>query len=385
MKILLIGGTGVLSSAVAKVAVEKQIDTYILNRGNKKSKTVKDDHVIMADVRQADETAAVLGDLYFDVVIDFVSFNVQQLETTISLFNNRCNQYIFISSATAYSREDEKQIISEDTPITNDKWLYAWKKAKCEEYLKENNDTFLFHYTVVRPYITYGETRFPWPVNSRINQYTLIYRILNGKPVVVWDDGNAICTLTNTFDFANAIIGLCNNEKAFNEAFHIVSNETYKWVDVLKLYGEKVNRKPVSIFIPANSIEEEFPNIEHELTGDKAHTFIFNNRKILEAVPGLTFSIDFNHGIDETFKYYLAHENQWKPDYVWDARIDTLIQKYTGQKLRYVPYSSNSTFFDFLKYKVNRNDLTSRIYNKITTYKRIILYKIKKYMRFKNR
>jgi nucleoside-diphosphate-sugar epimerase len=245
MRILLVGGTGVLSTDVAIEAIDSGHELYILNRGNRKSDYIALDNVIMADIRNEKQSLAAIGNNYYDVVIDFLSFNMDHLKKTMKIFQGKCKQYIFISSATVYSRNVDGRI-TEDTPLTNDRWAYAVKKANCETVLKDTAYLYGFEYTIIRPYITYGKTRIPFAVNSRKNQWTLIERIKQDKPVIMWDDGNAVCTLTNTKDFARAILGLCMNERAFGQAFHITSGYELTWNDVIRTYGRLLNKAPAS-------------------------------------------------------------------------------------------------------------------------------------------
>ena len=140
MKILFIGGTGRLSSDVAKLALEKNNDVYLLTRGSNNRKKFVDPRykMIYGNIRDTEECKKKLKDFKFDVIIDFLTFNTEQLENTLDVIKNHYKQYIFISTATVYSKNNEDEIISENkTIVGNKKWKYAYDKFLCEEKIKE--------------------------------------------------------------------------------------------------------------------------------------------------------------------------------------------------------------------------------------------------------
>ena len=255
MKILFIGGTGILSRDTVEYALQKGYDVYLLNRGKNNQGLDSRCHVLIADIRKAETVRASIQGTYFDVVVDYLSYTLEQLKETLSVFNRRCNQFVFISSATVYQRTKENEVFSEATSKKgNANWKYAYNKYECEKYLQENYQSTGQIYTIVRPYITYGNTRFPYALIPQNQQWSLAQRILNGKPIPIWNDGRNICTLTQTKDFAVGIVGLFGNEKAFNEDFHITSGMEYTWRDVIEDTAKALGRQAEIIEIPLTTI-----------------------------------------------------------------------------------------------------------------------------------
>ncbi|MBP7509681.1 MAG: NAD-dependent epimerase/dehydratase family protein, partial [Prolixibacteraceae bacterium] len=153
MKALFIGGTGIISSASTILAIERGIELYHLNRGISDSKRPVPNEVINlnSDIRNFEQTSKVLDGLSFDVVVDWISFVPEHLENNLKLFKGKTNQYLFISSASAYQTPPEKLPVTEDTPLENPFWQYSRNKIACEEYLKKNASGFGMNYTIVRP------------------------------------------------------------------------------------------------------------------------------------------------------------------------------------------------------------------------------------------
>ena len=135
MKILFIGGTGIISSACSALAVERGLDVHLLCRGESPRKVPEGAKVIHADIRNPDSVRQALGKQTFDCVVDFVAFEKGHIETDIDLFTGRTAQYIFISSASAYKKPVDNWPITESTPLHNPFWQYSRDKIACEETL----------------------------------------------------------------------------------------------------------------------------------------------------------------------------------------------------------------------------------------------------------
>lgn len=357
MKVLLIGGTGILSTDIRDLAIERGHDVYILNRGiNKVKNTNGNVKNIISDIRDKQKAAKDLQGLYFDVVVDFISFHIDELKNTLSVVQDKCRQFIFISSATVYRETTVGEKITEDFETYNSNWDYAVRKIDCENYLKNNYATTTMKYTIVRPYVTYSDARIPFAVIPHSSHWTLADRILNKRPVILWDGGQAICTLTYAKDFAVGIVGLFANEKAFNETFHITTDHTLTWADALKYIGESLGKNDVlTANIPSAYIAQKMPELKGELFGDKARNREFNNEKIKSIVTDFSAETTFQEGIKNTIEFYKNNAYMQEIDYSWNARADKLILEYYRENnidnKKVVNAVKNRDFMRSLSYK----------------------------------
>lgn len=331
MNVLIIGGTGILSTAVCNLALERGMSVTTLNRGKRKEFVDPRAKNIISDVRNnsVEEIRQMIGNVKYDVVIDFISYNLNQLEKTLSVIDGKCKQFIFISSATVYSEVEKSHEFVETDDIHNKKWDYCKKKAECEDYL--NNSTWTFEYTIIRPYVTYGKTRIPFQIIP-LKYYTLLNRINNGKPIL-FADMNALCTLTNVNDFSVGVVGLFKNPKAYGESFHITSNYRYSWRQVYEIITKNYGKTSSTIEIPLDylsSIKDLGFELD-ELYGDKARNMIFNNSKIKNAVVEFKGDTSFEEGIKSSLLFFEKKEHQ-NIDYVWEGRIDRIINIYAKER-----------------------------------------------------
>lgn len=327
MKVLLIGGTGILSTGVCKEALDRGIKIVTVNRGHRKEFLDNRACNIEADVRneEVELLKKKINITNYDVVVDFISYTPQQLKKTIEVIKDNCKQFIFISSATVYQEVEGEHEYIESDDIHNDKWQYCQQKTLCEELL--NNNIWQFQYTIVRPYITYGQTRIPFQICS-LKYYSLLNRIKNNKPVIMVDN-DIKCTLTNVKDFSVAMVDLFMNPNAYGEAFHITSNYRYKWEDVFLIIEKNIDESTLLLKLSMGFLEsiKDVGFDIAELKGDKARNMIFNNNKIKNVCRNYNGNISLEEGIKESILYYANPEHQLV-DYIWEGKIDRIVNKY---------------------------------------------------------
>jgi nucleoside-diphosphate-sugar epimerase len=202
MKVLFIGGTGIISTACTELAAERGIDLTLLRRGARAADIPAGVRTLAADI--ADEAAVdrLLGRERFDAVVDFIAFTPAEIERDIRLFRSRTRQFVFISSASAYQKPVGHYLITESTPLANPYWQYSRDKIACEERLTRAYRDEGFPITIVRPSHTYGDTQIPLAVNSWLKPYTAVNRLRQGKKLIVPGDGTSLWVVTHNSDFA---------------------------------------------------------------------------------------------------------------------------------------------------------------------------------------
>jgi nucleoside-diphosphate-sugar epimerase len=299
MKVLFIGGTGIISSACSELAIQRGIELYLLNRGRSPRSAPAGAISLHGDIRQPASITAVLGDLMFDAVVEWVAFTPDQVKTDIELFRNCTRQYIFISSASAYQKPPSFLPITESMPLHNPYWQYSRNKAACEALLEHAGSQEGFPYTIVRPSHTYDRTLLPFH-----GGYTTVSRMRAGKPVVVQGDGTSMWTLTHHRDFAVGLVGLLGNLHALGQNFHITSDEVLSWNQIYTIIAQTAGVEPQLVHVPSELIALYDPDWGASLLGDKAHSMIFDNHKIRELVPQFKPAIPFWQGAQEIIAWY---------------------------------------------------------------------------------
>lgn len=331
LKVLMIGGTGIISGDVTALATQKEdVELYLLNRGNTSSFLPKNIKTIQADINNTEDVREKIKGIEFNVVADFISYDVDALKHKLDLFRNVCKQYIFISSIAAYRDQLNFKLITEgNTPIGNMLWSYGLNKSLCEKHLHEEYERSGMNYTIVRPAYTYNNIRIlhPYTINHW-QSWTMADRLLKKKPYVLHDDGQQLCTAMHTTDFAKAFIGLWGNPSAMNEDFHITSTEYLTWKRIAELTADALEVKPEFCFVSAEKICFE---LKHSAAEKLIHTTghsVFDNSKIRNAVPDFQCTTNAEEGIKRTIKFYMDHPEYQKVDTYWDSVFDKIVEKY---------------------------------------------------------
>jgi nucleoside-diphosphate-sugar epimerase len=321
MKVLFIGGTGIISSACSELALQHGIDLYLLNRGTSSRPAPEGAKVLQADIRQPDSVRAALGELSFDSVVDWVAFTMQQVQVDIDLFRGRTRQYVFISSASAYQTPPSFLPVRESTPLHNPFWGYSRDKAACEASLEAAGRESDFPYTILRPSHTYDRTLLPFH-----GGYTIVARMRAGKPVVVHGDGTSLWTLTHHRDFAVGLVGLLGNPHALGHSFHITSDEWLSWNQIYEIVAQAAGVEAQLVHVPSELIAAYDPDWGASLLGDKAHSMVFDNSKIKRLVPQFQPAIPFWQGAQEIIAWYDADPSRQAVDPHVDEIQDRLVE-----------------------------------------------------------
>ena len=309
-----------------------------------------------------ESASEILAPYKFDVIIDYLVYKLETLVNHLTILKGKMKQYVFISSATVYPKQNN--IIDDTCTIGNDGWTYAREKRLCEEYLKRNASQFPFYYTIVRPYITYDDTRIPFPIISKISCWNLIYRLEDRKPIIIPGDGEQIETVTSSIDFANGIYGLLLNSDAVNEDFNLVGDDTTTWNHIIDILESILNVKAEIVYIDVDSLAHKMPSMASELLYDKGYSHIFNNSKIKRVVPDFMTTIRIDEGLNRVVDYYNNHESMRIFDDKWNATEDVLCSIFSSGK-----YDSN--FQSKLKYISSENRYVKKVVNKLHRAKKL--------------
>ena len=320
MKVLFIGGTGIISSACSELALARGIELVLLNRGHSSRPIPEGAQVLQGDIRDRDSAKKALGDLTFDAVVNWVAFTPEHIETDLELFQERTGQYIFISSASAYQTPPRRLPILESTPLHNPYWQYSRDKIACEDRLERAYRDEAFPVTIVRPSHTYDRTRLPLD-----GGYTVVDRMRRGKPVIVHGDGTSLWVLTHHRDFAKGFIGLLGNPHTLGEAFHITSDELLSWNQIFETVARAAGTTPHLVHVPSKTIAAYDEGWGAGLLGDKAHSMVFDNSKLKQTVPGYMATIPFARGAEETMAWFDADPARQVVDHELDRLMDKLI------------------------------------------------------------
>ena len=338
MKILMIGGTGTISSAITRQLAESEHELWLLNRGNRQAELPAGVKQIVADVEDEQSVAEKLGDMTFDVVCEFIGFLPGQVARDIRLFRGRTRQYVYISSASAYNKPARGYIINEGTTLANPHWEYSRNKIACEELLMKHYREEGFPVTIVRPSHTYCERSVPLGIHGLKGSWQVVKRMMEGRPVLIQGDGSSLWTMTWNEDFAGGFIGLLGNPHAIGEAFQIMNDETLTWTQIYQAIADALRVELKPYYVSSAFLAEVCPkayDLEGSLLGDKAVSVVFDCTKLKRAVPGFQATVRFEEGVRRTLDYILKHPELQEEDPEFDQWCDKVIEAQEEAKKKF--------------------------------------------------
>ena len=326
MKALFIGGTGTISTAISKIAIENNWELYLLNRGNKMDKVPLGVKVITADINDEAAVSTLISNMNFDVVADFIAFEPLQIKRDIRLFKGNTKQFIFISSASAYQKPLSHYEVTESTPLSNPYWEYSRNKIACEELLISEYRNNNFPITIVRPSHTYSNDSIPVALHGEKGCYQVIDRIMKGKPVIIPGDGSSLWTVTHNSDFAKAFVGIMGNRAAIGEAIQITSDESLTWNQIYDTIGAALDATVRKFHVSTDFLVKCQSDFEGGLIGDKSNTVVFDNSKIKRLVPNFIATTRFDQGVKLSIEHILSHPELQIEDSEFDLFCEKVIR-----------------------------------------------------------
>lgn len=356
-RLLIIGGTGVLSSAVVEVALQRDFSVTMINRG--KRKVPQSVILIKSDKNNYEYIKSQLGSQTFDSVIDFLCYTPNDVSNSFNFYSSYTKQYFLISSCAVYDKLNTGRKHVESDPKPLQIWNYSVNKWNSEQELLRIAAVSDCNFTIVRPSITYGNTRIPYGIAPEYGyHWTLAARVLAGKPIITWNGGNNHYNMLRVEDYAVGFIGLVGNPKAYNEAFNICSDDTPTFNDVITAMGKALNHDVVTVDITSSFYAKEYPARSGEILGGRAQDEINSNEKIKTVVPEFAQTISLNEGVKMTIDAYRKQNYQKGIDWKFDADTDRIIRKwcknnhmdYKHYNLKFIDYLGNATFQDRIQY-----------------------------------
>ncbi len=323
LEVLFIGGSGIISSACTRLAVERGVRLTVLNRGTGRRDLPAEVESVVADVRDPASVRAALGERTFDAVVDWVAFTPEHVRADLELFEGRAGQYVFISSASAYQKPPSRLPIRESTPLRNPFWQYSRDKIACEDLLVAAYRDRGFPATVVRPSHTYDRTLVPLD-----GGWTAVDRMRRGKEVVVHGDGTSLWTLTHHEDFARGFVPLLGHPRTIGEAFHITSDDALTWDAIAHALARAAGVEARIVHVPSDAIAAADADWGAGLLGDKAHSVLFDNTKVRQVVPDFVARIPFEQGAREIVDWYDGDPGRRRVDPRYDGLMDQLVERY---------------------------------------------------------
>lgn len=297
MHVLIVGGTGLISTGITRQLADAGHGVTCLTRGETDARVPDAVEFVHGDRNDDAALARARDRADPDCVIDMVCFTPDQAESAIEVFGGAVEQYVFCSTVDVYHRPLPTNPVTETAPREPPVSDYGADKAAAEDlFLDADGDAFAA--TVIRPWSTYGEGG---PVLHTLGTGTYyLDRLREGKPIVVHGDGQSLWGPCHRDDVAAAFVGAVGTEAAYGEAYHVTSEEVITWNQYHHVVADALDApEPDLVHVPTDLLAEALPERTDMLLDHFQFSTVFDNAKARRDL-GFEHTIPFREGVERT-------------------------------------------------------------------------------------
>lgn len=242
MNILILGGTGAMGAPLSRLATTLGNNVYVTSRSAHNSEDKL--HYLQGNAKDVVFLEECLSRMYYDAIVDFMSYSTEEFDKRITLLLQSTKQYIFISSARIFA--ESKNPLTENSPrlletVQDLEYLrtdeYALAKARQEDIIYKSGYS---NYTIIRPSVTYNSHRLQLGALEKENW---LYRALKGRSIVFSKDlANKYTAMTHGDDVAKAIYAIIGRKECLQQAYNIAIGDSLTWQDILNIYLNAIKK-----------------------------------------------------------------------------------------------------------------------------------------------
>jgi nucleoside-diphosphate-sugar epimerase len=301
VNVLILGGTGLISTPITQLLLEQEVEVTVFNRG-RHAPAPPGARVIVGDrtdraafERQMSEAET------FDCVIDMICYAPAEAESLVRAFEGRVGQLIVCSTVDVYERPPTAYPINEDASHRPAPWRYAQEKARCEAILWDAHARGKLPLTVLRPAHTYADRG--WLFSSLSPQGAYLERLRRGLPIIVHGDGSSLWSSCRAEDVARAFVNTVGNAPALGRSYNVTGEEWLTWDRIHAIVAQALGApEPRLVHIPTESLVALAPKRGLLCGVNYRYNNIFDNSRA-QADLGFAQTIPFAQGVRQTVRW----------------------------------------------------------------------------------
>ncbi len=309
MKVLVTGGAGFIGSEFVRQAVEKDLETVVVDKltyaGDlERLKEVKDKiSFYKADITNKEFMEYIFKVEKPDVIVHFaaeshvdrsildatpfIETNVKGTQILLDVAKEiGVNLFINIATDEVYGELGEDGQFYEDTPL-NPNSPYSVSKASADMLGRAYYRTYGLPVITVRPSNNYGYWQYPEKLVP-----VVILKALNDEPIPIYGTGENRREWLFVSDCAEAVFEIIEKGR-IGEVYNVGSGEERKNIDVVKSILQILNKSEDLITFVKDRPGHDF---RYSLNSDK-----------IKRELGWKAKINFEEGIERTVRWYLGN------------------------------------------------------------------------------
>jgi nucleoside-diphosphate-sugar epimerase len=318
MRVLVIGGTGLISRGIVKHLLARGAEVKVFNRGTCGGASLPTDvRAVLGDRNDAAALSAV-AKANFDVVIDMVCFRNEQATAAVAAFAGKCRHYIFCSTVCTYGTGSPSTVLIDESFPQQPTSGYGRDKVACERAFFAGHRAGRFAITIIRPSQTYGPGG---PMIDNLEFDAIAWdRIDRGLPVLCASDGLGQWVSTHRDDCGKLFAYAALRPSTYGKAYNATRQQHTTWSQYYRQVSAALEREAKLIYMPRDWIVRRDPKrfgLLKEITGFHG---AYDSAAARRDVPEFVCDIDLTAGAAEVFADQ-RRRGKWK-----DSREDSAYQ-----------------------------------------------------------
>lgn len=300
MRVVVVGGTGNISTSIVRRLLDEGHDVTCVNRGTTSAPEGVETIVVDRQDRERFESAVQAG--RFDAAIDVIAFTPDDVRSSIRAFRD-VGHVIHTSTVTVLGERFDWLPVTEDHPV-RPTVPYAAQKAEAERVLLEAHYGSGFPVTIMRPSTTYGPKR---ALRQLGIDSTWVSRIRAGKPIIKVGDGRVTHHLLHVDDAALGFVGALGKAHCVGQIYHLVHPHHTTWEEFHAAAMRVVGREVEQVGVPAQVLEAIDEQRFLFATKVFAHNILFSADKVQRDIPEFRPTVTVDEGLAATVEYIDAN------------------------------------------------------------------------------
>ena len=325
MRILIIGGTGLISTGIVKHLLARGAEVTVFNRAQRESTLSSEVKRLSGDRNQFGEFEQRFAATRFDAVIDMICFGPEQAESAVRAYDGRCEHFIFCSTVCTYGTKIPPQVLIDEKFPQEPTTGYGRNKMAAEQVFRRAHDERKFHVTIVRPSHTYGPGG--WLIDNLESNAAAWDRIERGQPVLCSGDGVGLWQSTHRDDCGKLFAYAALNPKTYGQDYNATRDVIFTWRDYYRQVAAALGKTAQLVFMPATWIVKHDPERFRFLREIAQFHGAYDSAKARRDVPEFKCEVDLTRGAAETFAD-MRRRNAWR-----DSSADSLYQRMIDEAL----------------------------------------------------
>jgi nucleoside-diphosphate-sugar epimerase len=294
MRVLVIGGTGLISTGIVKALLARGHEVSVFNRGQRESRLPEGVTYLQGDRKDYPAFEAAMQKVDADAVIDMIAFVPEDTLSAIRAFRGRVRHFIHCSTVCTYGVTLSRIPADEAEPLRPISG-YGRNKVACDEALIAAYRNEGFPATIFKPSHTYG------PGGALIRQLGwdkyFIDRLRKGKPIIVAGDGNALWQSLYCDDAGVGFAAAVGNEKTFGQVYNIVGREIVTWDEYHQRLAAAIGCKAHIVHVPSDLLVAAAPDRFRGLDEIFRHHGAYSAAKLQSDVPEFEPTVSWEDGV----------------------------------------------------------------------------------------